>query len=416
MNSPLPVRGQMLTDPARGRWARAKSLFFHAMLDRIDKRMAVGAIEAFLPDGTCRLLGGRVPGPLATITVSRWRCLWRLAREGSEGWYQGWARGEWDSDDAVPVFELAMRNRSTFGNTARASAFRRLINRILFWRHRNSRAGSKRNILAHYDLGNDFYRLWLDETMTYSSALFAEPLNGEEKLEAAQKRKIGELGDRLKLVPGSEILEIGCGWGYLSRRFAEQGHKVKAITLSPSQRSWAENAAADLATPPEYIIQDYRDLTGQYDAIASVEMVEAVGQAYWPDYLDSVARCLKPGGRAAIQYIAIDDDVFEAYSSSMDFIQRHIFPGGMLLSESRFKALAEARELTWEEPKYFGLHYAETLRRWRVRFDAAVEEGRLPAAFDARFIKLWRFYLMYCEGGFKSGGINVAQVTLVKQG
>jgi cyclopropane-fatty-acyl-phospholipid synthase len=416
MNSQAPVRGQMLTDPSQGRLARAKGLFFHAMLDKIDQRIAVGVIEAFLPDGTCRLLGGHTPGPLATITVSRWRCLWRLAREGSEGWYQGWARGEWDSEDAVPLFELAMRNRSSFGNTARASAIGRMINRARFWRHRNSRAGSKRNILAHYDLGNDFYRLWLDETMTYSSAIFAEPISGEEKLESAQLRKVQELTERLRLAPGSDVLEIGCGWGYLSRHLAEQGHKVKAITLSPSQRNWAENAASDLANSPDYVIEDYRDLSGQYDAIASVEMVEAVGQSYWPAYLDTLARCLKPGGRAGIQYIAIADDVFEAYASSMDFIQRHIFPGGMLLSESRFRALAEARGLTWEEPKHFGLHYAETLRRWRVRFEAAVEEGGLPAAFDARFIRLWRFYLMYCEGGFRSGGINVAQVTLVKRG
>jgi cyclopropane-fatty-acyl-phospholipid synthase len=251
--------------------------------------------------------------------------------------------------------------------------------------------------------------------MTYSSAIFAEPLNGEEPLEDAQRRKVEQMGERLRLKPGSSLLEIGCGWGYLSRHFAEQGHKVKAVTLSPSQRNWAKKNAENLASPPDYIIQDYRDLVGQYDAIASVEMVEAVGQAYWGDYLDAIVRCLKPGGRAAIQYIAIADDVFEAYASSMDFIQRHIFPGGMLLSESRFRELAEARGLTWKGAKGFGPHYAETLRRWRMRFDAAVDEGRLPSAFDARFIRLWRFYLMYCEGGFKSDGINVAQVTLVKK-
>ncbi len=414
MNSQAPLRGQMLTDPAQGRWAQAKAFLFHRMLDRIDAGLENGAIEVFLPDGTCRLLGGRSDGPMAILTISSWTCLWRMARDGSEGWYQGWAAGEWDSDDPVPLFDLFMRNRATLGNTARASAIGKLINRLRFWHHRNSRAGARRNILAHYDLGNDFYAAWLDETMTYSSALFKEPLNGEEALEAAQNRKLIELTKRLGIKSGDQLLEIGCGWGYFASVAAGSGLKVTAITLSPSQRAWAEKGTAILSNRPAYVLQDYRDVQGQYDAIASVEMVEAVGEAYWPDYLDCITRCLKPGGRAAIQYIAIADDVFEAYSRSMDFIQRHIFPGGMLLSESRFRALAESRGLAWEAPLYFGPHYAETLRRWRVRFDAAVEEGRLPEGFDARFVKLWRYYLMYCEGGFKSGGITVAQVTLVK--
>jgi len=218
------------------------------------------------------------------------------------------------------------------------------------------------------------------------------------------------------LKPGSHILEIGCGWGYLSRYCAKMGHEVTAITLSPAQKQWAEEAARTEGVSPDYRLCDYRDQTGQFDAIASVEMVEAVGRAYWPAYLDVIARRLKPGGRAAIQYIAIDDAIFEGYAASVDFIQAYIFPGGMLLSENRFRALAEARGLKWERAAYFPLHYAETLKRWRARFDDAAEAERLPPGFDQRFRNLWRYYLMYCEGGFRGGGITVGQVTLVKEG
>ena len=221
---------------------------------------------------------------------------------------------------------------------------------------------------------------------------------------------------RLKLSPGSDILEIGCGWGYFSRYCAKLGHNVAAITLSPSQLHWAEDVAKSEADKVDYRLCDYRDVDGQFDAIASIEMVEAVGEAYWPAYLDVIARSLRPGGRAAIQYIAIDDDIFEAYAVSVDFIQTHIFPGGLLLSESRFRALAEARGLSWEEPQHFPLHYAETLRRWRVRFGDAITARRLPEGLDRRFLDMWRYYLMYCEGGFRGGGLTVAQVTLVKEG
>jgi cyclopropane-fatty-acyl-phospholipid synthase len=213
----------------------------------------------------------------------------------------------------------------------------------------------------------------------------------------------------------SAILEIGCGWGHVARTCAEQGHEVTAITLSPSQKLWAERHVRTMATKPAFQLCDYRDVAGTYDAVISVEMVEAVGEAYWPAYLDTIARVLKPGGRAAIQYIAIAEDGFAAYSKGVDFIQTYIFPGGMLLSEARFRALAEARGLRWEAPHHFAAHYAETLRRWLVRFDDAVENGLLPGGFDARFVNLWRFYLQYCEGGFRSGGITVAQVTLVKE-
>ena len=416
MNTHAPIRAQHLTRPRSGVRMRAAGYFGHRILDRLDRGLDHGTMEMMLPDGSFRILGGRGDGPKARISLTRWRALLRLAQQGSEGGYRGWDAGDWDSVDLVAVFELFARNRRSLAGTARASGLTRLAKQAAHWLHRNTRRGAKRNILAHYDLGNDFYAAWLDETLTYSAALFLEPMNGEEALGVAQKRKVQALGQRLQLKPASDILEIGSGWGYFSRQCAKKGHRVTAITLSPLQKRHAEAAAAKLDTPPAYHLRDYRDVTGQYDTIASVEMVEAVGQQYWPVYLDMIARSLRPGGRAAIQFISMAEDVFADYAAGMDFIQTHIFPGGMLLSESRFRALAEARGLSWEAPLHFGAHYAETLRRWHVRFDDAVAEGRLPKGFDDRFVRLWRFYLMYCEGAFRGGAIDVAQVTLVKAG
>ncbi len=415
MNTQSSKWGQPVAASTPRLWARIVAQRFHRVLDRVHAGLASGSIEAMLPDGSYRILGGQSPGPVAKVELKSWRALVRLARSGSAGWYEAWAKAEWSSPDPVPLFDLFMRNRVSLGRAGRASGLSRMARRIAHALNRNSRKGAQRNIMAHYDLGNDFYRTWLDQTMSYSSALFSEPLNGEEGLESAQERKVAALIERLGLAPGSNILEVGCGWGHFARRCAELGHRVTAITLSPSQRLWAEQAAGSTAGSVHYQLCDYRDVDGQYDAIASIEMVEAVGKAYWPAYLDMIARRLKPGGRAAIQYIAIADDIFDAYAASADFIQTYVFPGGMLLSESKFRALAEERGLRWDAPHHFPLHYAETLRRWRVRFDDALETGNLPSAFDQRFVDLWRYYLMYCEGGFRGGGITVAQVTLVKE-
>lgn len=394
----------------RGLVARATSRIFQRILDRIDAGIETGALEAILPDGTFRVLGGRAPGPLVHVNLNSWRALIRLGQSGSVGWYQAWEAGEWDSPDPVPLFDMFMRNRLSLGSSARASGLSRLTKRIAHALRRNDSKGAKRNIMAHYDLGNDFYECWLDPTMSYSSALF----EGGDTLEAGQHRKMAALMARLDLKPNSHILEIGCGWGHFAKFCAQGGHDVTAITLSPSQKLLAEAAATGMAHKPVYQLCDYRDINGTYDAIASIEMVEAVGQAYWPTYLDVIARRLKPGGRAAIQFIMIADDIFDRYAQSADFIQTYVFPGGMLLSQSRFRALAEARGLVWDAPRHFGLDYADTLKLWREQFDAAVEAGKLPSGFDERFIKLWRYYLMYCEGGFRGGGIDVAQVTLIK--
>lgn len=410
MNTQSPQRGRHLLGIRQGPVARLIGALFHRILDRIDEGLETGTLEAILPDGSFRILGGRHEGPRVHVDLNSWYALVRLTLSGSVGWYQAWEAGEWDSPDPVPLFDLFMRNRTTLGGTARARGVSRLIKRLMHHMRRNDPRGARRNIMAHYDLGNDFYGAWLDETMSYSSALFAI----DDTLETAQRRKMDALAARLGLNGPARVLEIGSGWGALARHIAAQGHEVTAITLSPSQKQFAEAASAGHPNPPAYRLCDYRDVAGSYEAIVSVEMVEAVGQAYWPAYLDVIARSLVPGGRAAIQYISIADDVFADYAASADFIQHYIFPGGMLLSETRFRALAEARGLRWEQPHRFGQHYAETLRHWRMRFDEAVEAGQLPRGFDERFVNLWRYYLMYCEGGFRGGGIDVAQVTLVK--
>ncbi|RDE05191.1 SAM-dependent methyltransferase [Sphingomonas aracearum] len=407
MNEAAPVRS---SSPRGADPLRALAPLFHRMLDRIDRGLEAGELEAILPDGRRRMLGGRGEGPLVVVEVVRWRALVRLARSGSVGWYEGWAAGDWTSPDPVPLFDLFMRNGVSLGEVARAKGLARGVQRLLHWSHRNNRAGARDNIHAHYDLGNAFYELWLDAGMTYSSAIFA---SADEPLEAAQGRKLQAILDRTGAKPGERILEIGCGWGSFAEAAVRSGVAVHGITLSTEQKAYAEARLAD-AQNASFGLTDYRDVDGQYDAVASIEMVEAVGQAYWPDYLSTIARVLKPGGRAAIQLISIREELFPAYAQGVDFIQRYVFPGGMLLSEARFQAMAAEHGLRWQDREGFGLHYAETLRRWRVSFDRAVEVGALPAGFDARFVALWRYYLMYCEGGFRGGGIDVAQVTLVK--
>lgn len=389
---------------------------FHRLLDRIDAGLEQGSLTATLPDCRTRVLGGRAAGPAAVVDLRSWRALLRLATGGSAGWYVAWAKGEWASPDPTDLFDLFMRNSRTLGGAARSGGLVRTLRNVRNHLRRNSRTGSRKNIEFHYDLGNDFYSLWLDPSLTYSSALFDAPAVPEQMLEAAQATKINAMLDRLAVRPGDTILEIGCGWGSFAEAAARRGLAVHAITLSAEQeRAVADRITAAGLTGVTVSRTDYRDVVGTYDGVASIEMVEAVGQEYWPTYLSAISKALKPGGRAAIQYITIDDAIFEAYAANVDFIQRFIFPGGMLLSERRFRALAEAEELEWRDPHSFGLHYAETLRRWRMSFDAAVAADRLPARFDRRFIDLWRYYLMYCEGGFRGQGIDVAQVTLVKR-
>ncbi|HEX8241625.1 MAG TPA: cyclopropane-fatty-acyl-phospholipid synthase family protein [Allosphingosinicella sp.] len=397
--------------------ARLMSGSFSRILGRIDRGLEQGAIEATLPDGSRRILGGRRPGPRPVVHLHSWRALARLIASGSVGWYKSWELGEWSSPDPVPLFELFMLNAESLGATARAKGLFRLVNSLAHRFRDNDKKRARENISHHYDLGNDFYRAWLDESMTYSSAVFAEPFEPGEPLEAAQARKLDRLLGRLGLEPGQRLLEIGCGWGSLAETAArDHGVAVVGLTISEAQKAYAERRleAAGLAGRCSIQLTDYRDVDGLFDAVASVEMVEAVGRDYWPAYLESIARVLKPGGRAALQFISIREPLFDDYAANADFIQTYIFPGGMLVSESRLEALAAEAGLEWRDRKGYGLHYAETLKRWRRRYDEAVAQGRLPPGFDEPFHRLWRYYLMYCEGGFRGGGIDVAQVTLVK--
>ena len=304
---------------ASGNWrARWAAPLFHRMLDRIDRGLTIGRLEATLPDGTRRLLGGRTEGPFCQVELRRWRALLRLASSGSAGWYRAWAAGDWTSPDPVPLFALFMANAVTLGRAARPSGPGRWIGRLYHEMRRNSRAGARHNIAFHYDLGNDFYRLWLDDNMHYSSALFAEDKSAPEELESAQRRKADAMLDRVALKDGDSLLEIGCGWGGLAEQAMERAAiGYTGLTLSMEQATYARDR---LGSGARVLLQDYRDADGQYDAIVSVEMVEAVGQAYWPAYLATIHRLLKPGGRAAIQYILIDDAIFDSYARGADFI------------------------------------------------------------------------------------------------
>ena len=392
--------------------ARLVAPTFAKILDLLDARLAWGGIEATLPDGSRRRIGFHAPGPAAIVELNSWMALVRLATSGSVGWYKAWTHGEWSSPDPVALFELFTANSVELGGAARAKGPFRWLNALAHRLRDNAPGKAKRNIAAHYDLGNDFYAAWLDDTMTYSCARFASP---DQPLEAAQLRKIARLLDRLDLSPGQRLLDIGCGWGSLAIEAAKRGVAVVGLTLSEEQKAWADAKVAEsgLTGQMEIRLQDYREIAEQFDSVASVEMVEAVGMRWWGAYLDSIARNLKPGGRAALQFISIDHRLFERYSKSADFIQTYIFPGGLLLDEPGFAALANERGLSWDDRDGFGLDYARTLNQWRKRYDAAVERGDL-AGFGEEFHNLWRYYLMYCEGGFRGGAIDVAQVTVVK--
>jgi len=393
--------------------ARLTAPAIERVLDQIDRRLQRGGIETTLPDGSVRRLGFHAPGASASVRLASWLALVRLATSGSVGWYKAWTLGEWSSPDPVAIFDLFSENAVPLGDVGRAKGPFRWINALGHRLRDNAPRKARQNIAAHYDLGNDFYSAWLDATMTYSSARFATT---SESLEAAQLRKVHTLLDRLELGPGQRLLEIGCGWGTLAIEAARRGAEVVGLTLSTEQKAWAEEkiARAGLADQIEIRLQDYRHTAEQFDTVASVEMVEAVGQRWWGAYLDSIARNLRTGGRAALQFISIRPELFESYARNPDFIQTYIFPGGMLLDEPSFEALAHERGLSWQDREGFRFDYAETLKRWRERYDQAVERHALNG-FAEPFHQLWRYYLMYCEGGFRGGAIDVAQITMVKR-
>ena len=414
----MSTRGEHLVRADRrfatggGLFARISAPAITHVLDQIDSRLGVGGIEATLPDGSKRRLGFHGKGARAVVHLQSWMALVRLATSGSVGWYKAWTLGEWSSPDPVAIFELFSVNAASLGEIGRAKGPFRWVNALAHRLRDNAPGKARQNIAAHYDLGNDFYSAWLDPTMTYSSARFEKRI---DNLEAAQLHKVHTLLDRLNLKPGQRVLEIGCGWGTLAIEAAKRGVQVVGLTLSSEQKAWAKRkiAEAGLSSRIEIRLQDYRDTAEQFDAVASVEMVEAVGQRWWGAYLESIARNLKLGGRAALQFISIRHELFDRYARNADFIQTYIFPGGCLLDEPRFAGLAIERGLSWQDRQGFRLDYAETLNRWRERYNEAVAKGALKG-FAEPFHDLWRYYLMYCEGGFRGGAIDVAQVTMVK--
>jgi len=381
---------------------------------RLLQHLQRGTLTLELPDGNTVQLG---PGgqPQASMHVHDWRMFGAVLRSGDIGLAEGYIAQDWSTPHLADLLRLLMGNRSALESLVYGAWWGRLAYRLRHLLRRNTRAGSRRNIHAHYDLGNAFYRLWLDPGMNYSSAWFQGNLEGD--LAQAQDAKIRRALRNAGVRSGSRVLEIGCGWGALAEMAARefQAH-VTGVTLSTEQLSWAcaRMRNASLASLADLRLQDYRDIRDEpFDAICSIEMLEAVGQAYWPGYFGTVARLLKPGGRACVQSIVIDDALFDRYVQGTDFIQQYVFPGGCLPCPARFRATAQQAGLRVVEEFAFGTDYAETLRRWRERFTAQREQV-LAQGFDAAFVRTWELYLAYCEAAFDTRNIDVVQYTLVK--
>lgn len=379
-------------------------------LRRLLSRIVVGRLSIVTPEGERLWSGPAAPGPQAMIVMKTWRAMRRLLLDGDIGLAEAYRDGDFTTPDLTALIELGARNDATLRRLVSGAWPVRLLNRLRHRRNVNSRTGSRRNITAHYDLGNDFYRLWLDESMTYSSALYEA---ATDTLEAAQQRKLDRIVSMLALSGGEHVLEIGCGWGALAERLAREGCRVTAITLSPSQLAHAQRriAEAGFTDKVDLRLQDYRDVTGQFDRIVSIEMIEAVGRDYWPTYFATLHRSLTADGHAVIQAITIDDALFEPYQQGTDFIQRFIFPGGCLPSVAALEHEGGQVGLATIDRFAFGESYAATLAEWRRRF---LERWPQIAAqgFDERFRKLWEFYLCYCESGFRAGTIDVSLIAM----
>lgn len=376
-----------------------------AFLAKLMARLARGRLTVVTPDGSVLVQQAPEPGPEAVIVLKRWRAIRRLVLQADIGFARAYCDGDFSSPDMTAVIELAAVNDHTLRALISGSWPARLLTRMLHLGRANTRRGSKRNITAHYDLGNAFYAQWLDESMTYSSALYTQP---GQTLEQAQTAKLDLIVERLQLKGGERVLEIGCGWGALAERLAREGCHVTGITLSPSQLAYAQKRLADagLSDQADLRLQDYRDVTGQFDRIVSIEMIEAVGRAFWPAYFAKLRNCLKPDGRIVLQAITIEDSRFASYASGADFIQHYIFPGGLLPSHSAMNEQITAAGLNLADRFSFGDSYALTLQEWRRRFLVQWQSIR-PLGFDEPFRRLWEFYLCYCEGGFRSAATDV---------
>lgn len=376
-------------------------------------RLRRGTLDVTLPGGQVVRFGGMEPGPSACMIVNDYRFAWRLMQGGDVGIAEAYLRGEWDTPDLTQFLYIFCVNQDLVSPMFAQTNLTRILQSLQHWLKRNTRRQARKNIFAHYDIGNSFYRAWLDPGMTYSSALFE---NDVTDLAAAQTNKYRRLAEALKLAPDQKVLEIGCGWGGFAE-FAAQtyGVNVVGLTISREQQDFARRRIfeAGLNEKVEIRFQDYRDEFGQYDRIASIEMIEAVGEKFWPDYFAQLRDRLLPEGLAGIQAITIRDDLFANYRREVDFIQRYVFPGGMLPSPAVLKTLGDRFGIPVIRERIFGKDYARTLATWRDNFQRAWP-SLTPLGFDERFRRLWEYYLSYCEAGFLSGHIDVRQVIFAK--
>ncbi|MCK8516619.1 cyclopropane-fatty-acyl-phospholipid synthase family protein [Methylonatrum kenyense] len=397
-------RGQLAFRPSRSWHGR--------LLNRALSRIEHGELDVRMGDGSRYLHQGAKSGPKARIMVHRpGRLVWRLATSGGLGLDDAFLAGDWETDELSDFLTLMAANEHCFGRLGEPRLLARIVTGLVHRRRRNTRRGSRRNIAAHYDIGNDFYQEWLDPGMTYSAALFDRQ---DEDLEQAQQRKYGSILERLDLQAGQHILEIGCGWGGLAEAAARRGARVTGITLSREQLDFARRRIerAGLSHLVRLRLQDYRDVEGQFDHVVSIEMFEAVGRDYWQTFFECLRKRLKPGGRAALQIITMDAEFFERYRLNPDFIQRYIFPGGMLPTVSELRTIVQRLGLDLAETQFHGRHYAATLHRWHERFNMAWHRIQL-LGFDERFRRMWRYYLAYCEAGFRTGRIDLMQTALI---
>ena len=400
----LPERAMPADAPAAARTALG-------LLQRLRR----GTLTVQLPDGSVRRFGNG-QAPSASLTLRNWNACGAALKSGDIGFAESYIAGDWSTPHLADLLQVFIANRREIEDVIYGTWAGRLLHRLRHLLNRNTRANSQKNIHAHYDLGNTFYTLWLDGTMNYSSAWFNGDL--DQPMHQAQNAKVQRALRMAGVRAGDRVLEIGCGWGALAEAAVRDfGAHLTGVTLSTEQLEHARRRLAPLARPAaraDLRLQDYRDIDdGPYDAICSIEMVEAVGREYWPTYFNSVARLLKPGGRACIQSIVIDDTLWDRYIRSTDFIQQYIFPGGCLPCPSEFRREAQAAGLRVVDEMAFGPDYAETLRRWRETFMAARAQV-LQLGFDERFIRTWEFYLAYCEAAFAQANIDVVQYTLQK--
>lgn len=385
---------------------------FGLLLRLLASNWTFGRLTVRLPNGEVHVLEGARPGPSGVLEVKDYRFARRVLAAGDIGFAEAYMAGEWDSPHLAALLETLVENYDHIRRLFDGNWLMKVVNWLAHRRNRNSRTGSKKNIHAHYDLGNAFYSTWLDRSMTYSSARFD---GADRSLEAAQQAKYAALARMMDLKPGMSVLEIGCGWGGFAEFAAREiGAQVTGLTISKEQHDFARRRLlnAGLSDRATIELTDYRDVQGRFDRVASIEMFEAVGKEYWPAYFGKIHEVLKPGGRAGLQIITIQESLFDEYNARTDFIQKYVFPGGMLPSEERLKPVVAAAGLNWGPIERFGLDYAETLKLWDDRFQAAWSDIRRVTGFDERFRRLWRFYLAYCEAGFRSRRTDVVQLVL----